>query len=424
MTYTEALDYIHSLLRFGSRPGLERITELLKRLGDPQEKLNIIHVAGTNGKGSTCVFISSILRAGGKKTGLYISPFVTSFNERIQIDGKPIQDDLLATYTERVKQEVSQMPVGDCPITEFEFITAVAFLYFYEQGCDSIVLEVGLGGRMDATNVIKAPKVSVIAQIALDHTSVLGGTEEKIAFEKCGIIKPCCPVVTTADNSDEAMAVIRKTAADRGCELTVSDASEVKTLTCDVFGSKFIFNGTEYKILLAGRHQISNAVSAICAVKAAYPEISIDCIKQGLTSATFPARCEVISRNPLVILDGSHNPNGTAALDAVLEATDISGATAIVGFMADKDVSQAVGCLRGRFKRMIAVAVRSNRRTMEASELAEVCKNICDDVTAVDSYEEALKLAGADNTLVVFGSLYLAGDIRPLLLRQFSTKEL
>ena len=190
MTYTEALDYIHSLLRFGSRPGLERITELLKRLGDPQEKLNIIHVAGTNGKGSTCVFISSILRAGGKKTGLYISPFVTSINERIQIDGKPIQDDLLATYTERVKQEVSQMPVGDCPITEFEFITAVAFLYFYEQGCDSIVLEVGLGGRMDATNVIKAPKVSVIAQIALDHTSVLGETEEKIAFEKCVIIKP------------------------------------------------------------------------------------------------------------------------------------------------------------------------------------------------------------------------------------------
>lgn len=424
MTYTEALGYIHSLLRFGSRPGIERITELLRRLGNPQEKLNIIHVAGTNGKGSTCVFISSILRQSGKKTGLYISPFVTSFNERIQVDGQPIPDDALALYTERVKQEVSQMSVGDCPITEFEFITAVAFLYFFEQGCDAVVLEVGLGGRMDATNVIKQPKVSVIAQIALDHTAVLGETEEKIAFEKCGIIKPNCPVVTTADNSNAALEVIRKTAADRGCRLTVSDAPQVQILSCDVFGSRFVFNDAQYKIQLAGHHQISNAVNAICAVNQAYPEIGTDCIKQGIEAATFPARCEVISCNPLVILDGSHNPNGTAALEAMLEASSINDATAVVGFMADKDVSEAVECLHGRFKRMIAVAVRSNSRTMQASELAEVCKGICDDVTAAESYEKALQLSENDGTLVVFGSLYLAGDIRPLLLRRFQTKDL
>ena len=193
-------------------------------------------------------------------------------------------------------------------------------------------------------------------------------------------------------------------------------------LSCDVFGSRFLRQGEEYKISLAGRHQISNAVNAVAAVKKVYPEIGTDCIKKGLESALFPARCEVISRKPLVILDGSHNPNGTAALDAVLEASDISGATAIVGFMADKDVSQAIGCLRGRFKKIIAVKVESNIRTMEAQNLAGICRCICDDVTAAESYEEALKLAGSDSVLIVFGSLYLAGDIRPLLLRHFQTK--
>ncbi len=422
MNYTESLNYIHSLLRFGSRPGLERISELMHRLGDPQEKLEIIHVAGTNGKGSTCTFLSNILRAAGKKTGLYISPFVTVFNERIQINGQPIPDGDLAVYTERVKSVVDTMPDDGCPITEFEFITAVAFLYFFEQGCDAVVLEVGLGGRLDATNVITRSKASVIARIALDHTSILGNTEAEIAFEKCGIVKNGCPVVTTADNSNEALNVIKKTAKDCGCELKISDRRETEILLADVFGSRFLWQGEEYAVSLSGKHQISNAINAVTAVKVAFPEVILEEIKQGLSTTVFPARCEVISKEPLVILDGSHNPNGTGALADLLEKSDIKNATAIVGFMADKDVSDAVGLLKGRFKKIITVKVESNSRTMSAEELKTVCEGICGEVIAAESYEQAIQMAAESNKIIVFGSLYLAGDIRPLLIKHFQTK--
>ena len=423
MNYTECLNYIHSLMRFGSRPGLERISELLHRLGDPQEKLDIIHVAGTNGKGSTCTFLSNILRASGKKTGLYISPFVTLFNERIQINGQPISDSDLSDYTKRVKLVVDQMPDDGCPITEFEFITAVAFLYFFEQGCDVVVLEVGLGGRLDATNIISKPKASLIAQIALDHTSILGNTEAEIAFEKCGIIKNGCPVVTTADNSNEALDVIKKTAKDRGCELEISNRNETRILSADIFGSRFLWLGEEYAVSLPGEHQISNAINAVTAVRVAFPEITVDEIKQGLSTTVFPARCEVISKSPLVILDGSHNPNGTGALADLLEKSNIENATAIVGFMADKDVLDALNLLRGKFKRMITVKVESNDRTMTADGLKTVCESICYDVVAVESYAKAIELVTGEDKIIVFGSLYLAGDIRPLLLKHFQTKE-
>ena len=422
MNYTESLNYIHSLMRFGSRPGLERITCLLHRLGDPQERLEIIHVAGTNGKGSTCTFLSNILRVAGKKTGLYISPYVTVFNERIQIDGLPIPDGDLARYTERVKQAVDEIPDDGCPITECEFITAVAFLYFYEQKCDAVVLEVGLGGRLDATNTITSPKASVIARIALDHTAILGNTEAEIAFEKCGIIKNGCPVITTADNSDEALTVIRKIAAQRGCDLYISNKNGVQILSEDIFGSSVLWQGEKLEIGLPGEHQISNALNAVTAIRAAYPEVTVTQIKQGLKNAAFAARCEVISKEPLVILDGSHNPNGTGALADLLKKTEINNATAIVGFMADKDVSDAVQLLKGAFKRMITVKVQSNARTMTAEELKSVCKSICDSVIAAESYEQAIKFAETDDKIIVFGSLYLAGDIRPLLLQHFQTK--
>ena len=422
MLYSEALQYIHSLMRFGSRPGLERITELLNVLGNPQDDLEIIHVAGTNGKGSTSTMISSVLQSAGKKTGLYISPFVTEFNERIQINGKYISNDDLGAYTERVKSAVESISDDGCPITEFEFITAVAFLYFKEQGCDAVVLEVGLGGRLDATNVIKKPKVSVITRIALDHTGILGETEAEIASEKCGIIKNDSPVVTTKDNSPESLEVIRETAKTLNCELTVTDKSEVKVLSADIFGSEFLWQGETYKLKLAGKHQISNALNVISAVKVAFSEISINAIKQGLENAVFPARCEVISKKPLVILDGSHNPNGTEALSRLLIDSDIKNSTAIVGFMADKDVSDALQCLKGKFKKIITVKVQSNARTMEGHDLAVLCGEICDNVIVAESYEKAIDLVKDDKMVIVFGSLYLAGDIRPLLLKYFRQK--
>ncbi len=422
MEYSEALNYIHSLMKFGSRPGIERITELLHRLGDPQDKLNIIHVAGTNGKGSTCTFISSVLKESGRKTGLYISPFVCSFNERMQINSVPISDFELSKYVERVRSEVGETYGDECTVTEFEFITAVAFLWFYENGCDAVVLEVGLGGRLDATNVIKKPLCSVIARIALDHTAVLGSTEAEIAFEKCGIIKSGCPTVTTADNGDEAKNVIKSVAKERNSKLFVASAADAEVVSADIFGSKFIYKGVAYSVALPGHHQIANAVIAITAVLAAFGDIDTECVKRGLCSARFPARCEIISQKPLVLLDGSHNPNGTRALADLLKSSDITDATAIVGFMADKDVSEALREVAGCFKKMIAVTVSSNSRTMKAAELRELTRAVCDDTIAAESYEEALKLAEKSEKTVVFGSLYLAGDIRPLLIDRFATK--
>ncbi len=422
MLYMEALQYIHSLNVFGSRPGLERITELLKVLGNPEDGLEVIHVAGTNGKGSTSTMLSSILQCSGKKTGLFISPYVTEFNERIQVDGKPISNQDLGVICERVKSAVESIDSDGFIITEFEFITAVAFLYFKEQECDTVVLEVGLGGRLDATNVIKKPKVSVITRIALDHTGILGETEAEIAFEKCGIIKKNCPVVTTGDNSSESLAVIEKIAKERGCQLTVTNPFEAEVLSSDIFKSEFMWQGEAYTLSLCGKHQISNALNVISAVRSAYPEITPAAIKQGLKDVVFPARCEVIGKKPLVILDGSHNPNGTAALNRLLNDSGITDATAIVGFMADKDVSDALECLKGKFKKMVTVKVQSNPRTMKAQALADLCCEICNDVIAVDSYENAIKEVENDNTVIVFGSLYLAGDIRPLLINKFRQK--
>lgn len=422
MEYSEALNYIHSLTKFGSRPGLERITELLHRLDDPQDKLDIIHVAGTNGKGSTCVFLSSILRASGRKTGLYISPFVCGFNERMQINGEPISDTALSELVGRVKSVAESLPDDGCKITEFEFITAVALLWFRESGCDTVVLEVGLGGRLDATNTVKAPLCSVIARIALDHTAVLGNTEAEIAFEKCGIIKPGCPTVTTADNSSQALQVIKEIAEKRSSKLVVTDVKSAEVNKCDIFGSEFVYKGQCYRISLPGRHQISNALNAVEAAAAAYADISEKDTVNGLSAARFPARCEVISTEPLVILDGSHNPNGTEALSELLSNLESDGTVAVVGFMADKDVSLALEKLRGRFKKIITVGVSSNSRTMEASALAELCRSICDDVTAAEDYVSAVEMTSGFNSVVVFGSLYLAGDIRPLLIERFATK--
>ena len=235
MNYNEALSYIHSLQVFGSVPGLERISELLNLLGNPQDDLKFIHVAGTNGKGSVSTMLSEIHRAAGGRVGLYTSPYVVDFRERIQLDGEYIEKEELARLTELVKST-------GVHVTEFEFITALAFLYFKEKKCDIVVLEVGLGGRFDATNVIKAPLCSVITRIDLDHTDYLGDTVEKVAAEKCGIIKDGAPTVTYPDQPSGALGVIKASAPD----LTVADKEEIKTVKSDLFGNSFIYKGEPY----------------------------------------------------------------------------------------------------------------------------------------------------------------------------------
>ena len=422
MNYNEALDYIHSLGKFGSRPGLENISRLMNELGNPQDKLKYVHVAGTNGKGSTCSFLSSVLREAGLKTGLYISPFVVAFNERIQINGEYISDSELAEYTKFVKKAAEKIATEDNPITEFEFITALSFKYFADKACDIVVLEVGLGGRLDATNVIKAPLASVITRLDLDHTAILGDTIEKIAAEKCGIIKKGSHVITTADNDAKALEVIEKTSDYQSCSYTLTNPKQAEIIENSIKGQAFKYKNYLYNIKLLGKHQVSNALTAIETVEKAFPNIPKNVIAKGLLKTDFPARCEVISKDPVLILDGSHNPNGTAALNEVLNELKINDATAIVGFMADKDVKYAIGKVANHFSKMITVEVGSNPRTMSANELAEICEGFCSDSVAANSYMEAISLAKmANKPIIVFGSLYLSSDIRPLLLNTDKT---
>lgn len=424
MNYNKALQYIHSLGKFGSKPGLERITEMLSLMGNPQKQLEFIHVAGTNGKGSTSTFIASCLEEQGLSVGLYTSPFVTEFNERVRLNGQNISNYDLAYYTEYTATLAKEVFSDEHPITEFEFITALAFKYFADKKCDIVVLEVGLGGRLDATNVIEKPKASVIVKIDLDHTGILGDTIEKIANEKCGIIKPGCPVVTTSQNAPSVLTVIKKKAEEQECEVCLNRSDEAKVISSDINGNVFIFEGREYRTKMPGLHQVDNAVTAINTLKAVYPEMPYESIYNGIKKAVLAARCEVISRDPLLLLDGSHNPNGTEALAGLLEKNNIYNAVGILGFMADKDVPDALKKVVKHFKKVYTVTVESNSRAMSAEELARLCETLGVTAEAISDYRSAVKIALDDNEkTVVFGSLYLAGDIRPILLEKVSEKD-
>ena len=397
MRYNDALGYVHSLYKFGSRPGLERITQLLEAVGNPQDSLKYVHVAGTNGKGSVCAMTAKILESAGYKVGLYTSPFVLSFRERIQINGKFIPKRALAALAKKL------IDTG-IVVTEFEFITALAFMYFKSQRCDFVVLETGLGGRLDATNVIKMPLVCVITSISLDHTSVLGDTVEQITAEKCGIIKEGCKVVSSAQ-SEQAMSVIKQKAKD------VIVPAAYKTLQSDFDGQRFIYKDKEYTTALLGEHQIENAITAIETVKASGINISECNISEGLQKVFHPARMELIRKEPLLSLDGAHNPSGAKALEKLIKGKKLC---AIVGVMADKDYGQVLECTAPHFEKIVTVTVKENPRSLSAEELAAAVKPYNNNVCAAESYEQAIKMIG-NEPCVVYGSLYLASAIRPLL---------
>ncbi len=410
MNYNETLEYIHSLQVFGSIPGLERISKLLSALDDPQKELKFIHVAGTNGKGSTCTMLSEIYRKAGLKVGLYTSPYVIDFRERIQINGEYIQKDELARLCEMVKKT-------GVYVTEFEFITALAFLYFKEQNCDIVVLEVGLGGRFDATNIIEAPLCSVIGRIDLDHTDYLGDTIGKIAAEKCGIIKNGCPTVVYPLQEIEALEVIRSNAEN----CTVPDCNELQIIASSIEGNQFIYKGTEYKTKLVGQHQVYNALTAIEAAKTVGVATEQNII-DGIAEAVIPARVELISKEPTVVLDGSHNPNGAEALAAFMENYN-NDIVAVIGMMADKDCELFLKKVLPYCSSAITVTVKENKRSISAEDLKTLADKYCDHVTAAKSYDKAVELALAKSygkkPVFVCGSLYLACGIRDTLKNAF-----
>ncbi len=412
MNYNEALSYIHSLLVFGSKPGLERISELLSKLGNPQDDLKFIHVAGTNGKGSTCNMLSSVYKKAGYKVGLYTSPYIVDFRERIQLNGEYIPKEDLARLTKTVMET-------EIEVTEFEFITALAFLWYSEQKCDIVILEVGLGGRFDATNIIKAPLCSVIMKIDYDHTAILGDTIDKIAFEKCGIIKDDCPVVSYPLQAPAAMEVIASSAKN----LTLPDTEKIKVLDSSIKGNSFMYKDIPFKTKLIGAHQIYNAVTAIEAVAVAGLPVEAEALTEGIGTATVPARLELISDDPIVFLDGAHNPNGAEALSEFMK--NYSGEiVAVMGMMADKNCKGFLSEVLKYCSDVITVTVKENPRTISAEDLADLAKEFCASVTVAESYSKALDIAKAKTNnkkpLFVFGSLYLAGAIREELISRYN----
>ena len=356
MTYAQALAYIHSVCWKGSIPGLSRTRELLTRLGNPQKSLKFVHVAGTNGKGSTAAMLASVLRQAGYHTGLYTSPYLFRFNERMQVDGQDISDELLAEITQEVKPHAEAM--ADHP-TEFELVTAIAMVYFARSQCQIVVLEVGMGGELDSTNVIDPPEVAVICNIGLDHTEVLGDTLEKIALAKAGIIKPGCPVALYR-STPSVEAVFQKTCQEVGAELHPAKFAEIHPISHDFTGQRFDYAGYQgLSLPLLGRHQLNNAAVAITAVECLRSRgwaISDEALRQGLAKVVWPGRFEVLRRHPDCIVDGGHNPQCLEALAQnvrdYLPGRDI---TALTGVMADKDYTHMYATMAPLVSRFVTV---------------------------------------------------------------------
>ncbi|MGN1129929.1 MAG: bifunctional folylpolyglutamate synthase/dihydrofolate synthase [Ruminococcus sp.] len=422
MTYENALKIIHSLNKFGIKPGLDRIKKLLALMGNPQNRLKFVHVAGTNGKGSTCALISSVLVEAGYKTGLFISPYITDFRERIQINGKMISKQTLANAVEETYPLLLELEKEDCIITEFEYVMAIEFYIHCKENCDVVVLETGLGGLYDCTNVILPPLCSVITTIGLDHTAILGNTIEEIAQQKCGIIKENSPVITSSQDAD-AMEIIRNTAKKNNSKLTESNSIEFETISENLTGTTFTYKGINITLPLIGKHQIENAKTAMATIEVLknYFDITDENIATGFAKAVNPARFEVLSQNPLIILDGAHNPNGIEALKNALE-TYLKGTKpiCIMGMLADKDSKSSVKILKEMFSTVITVPV-DNPRSLSAQELKAECSNYFENVISSESpfeaFDRAFALSKSQSLpIIICGSLYLAGEIRPYIL--------
>ena len=414
MTYKQALDYIDSFLVFGSKPGLKRIRNLMKLLGNVQDSLKYIHVAGTNGKGSVCAYTASMLTAMGLNTGMFVSPYVYDYSERFQINSEPIPHDELCEIVDEVKSVIDKIDDELMP-TEFEVVTAIGFLWFYRRKCDVVVLEVGLGGLYDSTNIINTPHCSVICSISPDHTAILGDTVEKIAEQKAGIIKPNGKTVMYPIQQSGARDVIVKTARDMNNKLIVPNVDSLKITVKDTIGTTAEYDGIRFTTGIAGEVQVYNAITAIEAVRAAFPNIPDEAVASGIAAAKMPARCEIIEQSRPIILDGAHNPDGVLTLKNYLADFVNPPITAIIGMMRDKDVESVLCELAPCFDKIITVTV-DNPRSMTANDLAEIAKKYCGDVTAAESVKEAAKMGlSGMGPLVVCGSFYLMSQIRPLL---------
>ena len=429
MTTQQAIEALHALPRMGQgTPGLARMQNLCDHLGNPEKELQCIHIAGTNGKGSLAAMTSSILTAAGYKTGLTISPYVVDFRERFQIDGEMIPPRTLANLTEKVLDAVDAIEAegGEKPV-EFEAVTALAFLWFAREKCDLVVLETGLGGRCDATNVVPHKLVAAITKIGYDHMEVLGDTLDKIAAEKAGIIKEGTVVVNYPDQPAEAMGPILTAAAEAHTSIITPDKDDLTLLRGKRLENRIDYGGYRAALGLPGTHQANHAAMAVEIALALWREfgydISDDAILQGLADARMPARIEVLRRHPLLLLDGCHNPDGAKMLAATLTRADFEeNLVGVLGVLADKDYKDMLSDLAPCFAKVYTVTPNCPR-ALSAEELqkearfhtdAEAADSVADAIRKAVDYADENNLAG----VVVCGSLYLAAEARPLLLKE------
>lgn len=417
MTYEEALSYIHSVNGTFCKPGLSRIRTLCEGLGNPQNALRFVHVTGTNGKGSFCSMLTSVLTEAGLRVGRFTSPYLRFFNERIAIGNEPIDNEALCRLVERVRPVADAMT--DKP-TEFELISALGFLYFKELGVDLVVLEVGMGGRYDSTNVIESALLSVITGIALDHTAFLGDTVEKIAFEKAGIIKKGCPVLSAVTEEGPG-AVIADEAKRQNAPLTVLDKTAVSIKKCDLCGTVMDFS--EYKdieISLLGLYQPENAalvLSAVSALRGIGIDISDAALRRGMKNAYWPGRFEILQKNdPLTLYDGAHNPQGiAAAVKSLCHYFGEQRLTVLTGVLRDKDY-EAIAADLCKVAASAFTFTPYNPRALDAAAYARVLKEKGVDACPAASLKEAYEAAREDarkngRPLVCLGSLYTYKDL-------------
>ena len=422
-TIEETLQYLQFDNWAQSAPGLARSRELLGLLGDPQKKLKFVHIAGTNGKGSTAAMLAAVLQSAGYRTGLYTSPHLLRFHERMRVNGEEIDDASLITLTNTVRQAAAQM--REMP-TGFEIMTAIAFLYFVQERCDIVSLEVGLGGRMDSTNVIPAPEVCVVMNIGLEHTAILGDTLEKIAAEKCGIIKRGAHAVLFGQ-TEGVEAVAREKCTQEGVALTVTAQEKLERISSSLDGQVFKYRGRgPYHLRLLGEYQLLNALTVIDTCTAlrsrGWEKLTDEAIDSGLSAARWPGRLELLRRSPDFIVDGAHNPQCVDALMDSLAAL-YSGKKLIflTGVLRDKDWQQMLRRALPLAKAFVVITPPS-ARALDENELAGWLR--AQGIEAIpaagtdDGVRRALAMAGKDDAICSWGSLYFTGEVRKALTEQ------
>ena len=422
-TIEETLKYLQFDNWEQSAPGLARSRELLGLLGNPEKKLKFVHIAGTNGKGSTAAMLASVLQRAGYRTGLYTSPHLLRFHERMRVNGEEIDDNSLISLTNTVRnaaESMSELPTG------FEIMTAIAFLYFVQEQCDIVSLEVGLGGRMDSTNVIPAPEVCVVANIGLEHTSILGDTVEKIAAEKCGIIKHGAHAVLFGQ-SEGVENVAREKCAQEGVALTITAQEKLERISSSLDGQEFKYRSRgPYHLRLLGEYQLLNALTVIDVCNAlrsrGWDKLTDEAIDEGLSHAQWPGRLELLRRGPDFIVDGAHNPQCVDALmDSLAALYGDKKLIFLTGVLRDKDWQQMLRRALPLAKAFVVITPPS-ARALDENELAAWLN--AQGVQAVpakdtdDGVRRALALAGEDDAICSWGSLYFTGEVRRVLTEQ------